>query len=103
MFFVAKALSCAAEPLPDATEMVRQTVTRDDDLLEALRSFRYHRSREVHWLDNRDRVKSVDSTLHDVVNSDGAPYSRLLAQDGRRLDHDRSHLEEEKRRRWREN
>jgi len=47
-------------------------------------------------LDNDGRVKSVDSTLHVVVISHGAPYSRLLAEDGRRLDSGQSHREEER-------
>lgn len=85
LFLLAAAVLPAAGPQPDAAAIIRQTVARNDDILEALRGFQYHRYREIRWLDSAGKVRRTDSTLHDVHISHGAPYSQLLAEDGDRL------------------
>ncbi|MBK7930165.1 MAG: hypothetical protein IPJ98_22650 [Bryobacterales bacterium] len=94
---LAAAVLPAAGPQHDAAEIIRQTVARNDDILEALRGFQYHRYREIRWLDSTGKVRRTDSTLHEVHISHGAPYSQLLAEDGVRLDPAALRREEQKR------
>lgn len=92
---LAAAVTPAAAP-PDAAELIRKTVARNEDILESLRAFQYHRYREIRWLDSAGKVRRVDSTLHDVHISHGAPYSKLIAEDGVRLDPARLQREDRK-------
>jgi len=86
----------AAGPVPDAAGIIRETVARNEDILEALRAFHYHRYREIRWLDSTGHVRRTGSTLHDVHIAHGAPYSKLLAEDGVRLDSPALRREEQK-------
>jgi len=70
----------AVEPGP--REILRQTVERNQDILEPLSRFRYQRYREVRWLDSQGAVKSADSTLHLVDIRQGMPHSRLVEKNG---------------------